>query len=95
MKISGNKPYTVKYLRHVRKKDIPSLPENIKTKIKKLIRERLAFDPMNLGEPLRHSLKGHRRLRFSCYRIVYRINKSEHSITITEIGHRSTVYDHH
>ncbi|WP_341823170.1 type II toxin-antitoxin system RelE/ParE family toxin [Wolbachia endosymbiont (group A) of Clivina fossor] len=93
MKTSGNKPYTIKYLKRVREEDIPSLPENIKTGIKKAIRERLTVDPIKLGEPLHHSLKGHKRLRVSNYRIIYRVNTVEHKVTIVAIGHRDTIYE--
>ncbi|WP_434732356.1 type II toxin-antitoxin system RelE family toxin [Wolbachia endosymbiont of Zygogramma bicolorata] len=93
MKTSGNKPYTIKYLKSVREEDIPSLPENIKTGIKKAVRERLTVDPIKLGELLHHSLKGHRRLRVSNYRIIYRVNTVEHKVTIVAIGHRDTIYE--
>ncbi|MGL9731970.1 MAG: type II toxin-antitoxin system RelE family toxin [Wolbachia sp.] len=42
---------------------------------------------MNLGEPLYYSLKGRRRLRVGNYRVVYRVNQSERTVIVTEIGH--------
>ena len=55
------------------KKHIPNLSPRVKALIKRAIKERLMIDPIGFGKPLRYSLKGHRRLRVSDYRIVYRI----------------------
>ena len=86
----GNK-YTIKYLDIVIKEDIPNLQATIRTMIKKAIEERLTIDPIGFGKPLRYSLKGHRRLRVSDYRIVYRIDND--TVIIVAIKHRKDVYD--
>lgn len=39
-------------------------------------------DPIGFGKPLRYSLKGHRRLRVSAYRIVYRIDTVNNKVII-------------
>lgn len=88
--MSGNK-YTIKYLDIVVKEDIPNLQPTIRTMIKKAIEERLTLDPIGFGKPLRYSLKGHRRLRVSDYRIVYRIDNN--TVIIVAIKHRKDVYD--
>ncbi|MCA4775364.1 hypothetical protein IHO40_04660 [Wolbachia endosymbiont of Mansonella ozzardi] len=44
---------------------------------------------MNLGEPLYHSFKGHRRLGVGVYRIV---NIEEHAVIIVAAGHGDTIY---
>ena len=88
----GNK-YTVEYLDVVLKEDIPNLQVTIKTMIKKAIEERLTVDPIGFGKPLRYSLKGHRRLRVSDYRIVYRIEPEKNIVLIVSIKHRKDVYD--
>lgn len=51
------------------------------------------IDPVGLGKPLRYSLKGHRRLRVSDYRIVYRIEAEKNTVVIIAITHRKDVYD--
>jgi mRNA interferase RelE/StbE len=61
MTMPGNK-YIIKYFDSVIKEDIPTLPNPVKTMIKKAIEERLIIDPIGFGKPLRYSLKGHRRL---------------------------------
>ncbi len=90
--MSGNK-YIIKYLDSVIKEDIPSLQNTARTIIKKAIEERLVVDPIGFGKPLRYSLKGHRRLRVSDYRIVYKIDSENHTVIIIAIKHRRDVYD--
>lgn len=91
--MSGNKPYNIEYLEAVVKDDIPALPKKIQSAIKKAIDERLMMDPIGFGKPLRYSLKGHRRLRVSDYRIVYRIEPKTNTVLIVAIKHRKDIYD--
>lgn len=65
--------YQIQYLEEVIRKHIPQLPSSAKTLIKRAIEERLMIDPIGFGKPFRYSFKGHRRLRVSDYRIIYRI----------------------
>ena len=90
----GNKDvtYLVEYLKQVVDEDILSLPEKIRATIKRAIETRLVKDPIGFGKPLQYSLKGHRRLRVSNYRVVYRINSNDHVVTIVAIKHRKDVY---
>ena len=88
----GNR-YTIEYLDTVIKEDIPNLQSTARAMIKKAIEERLAIDPIGFGKPLRYSLKGHRRLRVSDYRIVYRIDPDKNTVIIVTIKHRKDVYD--
>jgi mRNA interferase RelE/StbE len=90
--MSGNKPYQVEYLESVVDEDIPALPKRIKSTVKTAIEERLMVDPIGFGKPLRYSLKGHRRLRVSDYRVVYRIDADHHIIIIIAIKHRKDIY---
>ncbi len=89
----GNKSYTIAYLESVIDEDIPDLPKTARIMIIKAIEERLMLDPIGFGKPLRYSLKGHRRLRVSDYRIVYRIEQSHRKVIIVAIKHRKEVYD--
>ncbi len=93
MKMSGNNLYTIEYLECVIKHDIPALPDPIKLLIKRAIEKRLMIDPIGFGKPLRYSLKGHRRLRVSDYRIVFRIDFIHHKVIIIAIKHRKDIYD--
>ncbi|EEB55206.1 hypothetical protein C1A_9 [Wolbachia endosymbiont of Culex quinquefasciatus JHB] len=84
--------YTIIFVGKVIRKDLPDLPKTIRLRVVNAINERLTVDPMNLGEPLHHSLKGRRRLRVGEYRVIYRVNQLEQIVTITEIGHRCDIY---
>ncbi|MDG7052596.1 MAG: type II toxin-antitoxin system RelE/ParE family toxin [Wolbachia endosymbiont of Alcedoecus sp.] len=85
--------YTIIFVGKVIREDLPNLPKTIRLRIVKAINERLTVDPINLGELLYYSLKGRRRLRVGNYRVVYRVNQSERTVIVTEIGHRDTIYD--
>jgi len=88
--------YTVRYLEEVSQKHIPHIPQlplRAKSLIKRAIEERLMIDPIGFGKPLRYSLKGHRRLRVSDYRVVYRIEEKTNTVLIIAIKHRRDVYD--
>lgn len=89
----GNKLYTVFYLKTVIDDDIPALHKTAQKIIKRAIEERLMVDPIGFGKPLRYSLKGHRRLRVSDYRVVYRIDAQNMSVIIIAIKHRKAIYE--
>lgn len=91
--MSGNNLYQIEYLASVIKDDIPTLSKTAKHLIQKAIEERLMVDPIGFGKPLRYSLKGHRRLRVSDYRIIYRIEVSKKIVLVIAIKHRKDVYE--
>ncbi len=82
--------YTVLYHPLVLKKDIPSIDQASKIRIRKAIEAKLMGKPALFGIPLRQSLKGYRKLRVGDYRIVFRIKGT--TIIILAILHRSLVY---
>lgn len=85
-------PFDITYLADVVNSDIPKLLKTIKQAIKNAIEQRLQFDPVSFGKPLRYSLKGHRRLRIGDYRVVYRIEEKEKMVVIVAIKHRKNIY---
>lgn len=89
----GTRLYQIEYLDTVTSNDIPNLPKRMKTRIKLAIEESLVVDPVGFGKPLRYSLKGHRRLRASDYRVVYRIEDERDVVLVVTIKHRKKVYD--
>ena len=89
----GAKPYHVSYLDAVGQRDIPALPKRDRKLIQVAIEQRLGVDPIGYGRPLRYSLTGHRRLRVSHYRVVYRIEKHTHTVLIVAIQNRKDVYE--
>jgi mRNA interferase RelE/StbE len=85
--------FTVCYLESVVQKDIPCLAISAKGLIKYAIEERLTHDPIAYGKHLRYGLYGQRRLRVSDYRIIYTVDYDNRIVMITDIGHRSKIYD--
>jgi mRNA interferase RelE/StbE len=77
--------YTLKYSSEVKKIDKPS-----RTRIKKVIEERLAVRPEVFGRPLRRTLKGYWKLRVGDYLIIYKVINQ--TIRIYAIIHRKEVY---
>lgn len=85
--------YIIMFADEVIKNDIPRLSKIIKVRIRKAIDERLSSDPIHFGKPLRYSLRGHRRLRVSDYRVIYRIDEEKKVVFISAIKHRKDVYE--
>ncbi len=75
------------------KTDLPELPAQVRKAVGRAIEERLAVNPLQYGKPLRHNLRGLRRIRVSNYRILYRVDEKNKSVYITAIQHRREVYD--
>jgi len=84
--------YEIKYLKEVTLKQIPSLSLPVKRRIKKAIEKKLMVNPVAFGKPLRHSLKGLRRLRVDDYRVIYKIDEKEMFVVVVKISHRKEVY---
>ncbi|MEI8295485.1 MAG: type II toxin-antitoxin system RelE/ParE family toxin [Alphaproteobacteria bacterium] len=86
--------YQILYQEDVLRNQVGSLPSSDKLIIKRAIEERLMVDPIGFGKPLRYSLKGHRRLRVSVYRILYRIEEKTNTVIIIAIKHRKDIYEY-
>ena len=89
----GNNTYRIEYDSKVVREDIPAIGKSAKNLIIRAIEERLTTDPLYYGKPLRYSLHGHRRIRVSNYRIVYRIDELSKTVYIMNIFHRKEGYD--
>ena len=67
--------------------------------IKKLYRQALqiAFEELkedpSIGKPLIRNLTNQYSLRVSVYRILYKIDNGDKTVTILTAGHRGTVYE--
>ena len=82
--------FTINYLPLVIREDIPRLDSTIRAQIQFAILKKLTAAPHVFGAPLRHSLKGHWRLRVGEYRVIFRIEGS--FVHIVGILHRSVTY---
>lgn len=89
----GDSPWIIEYLEVVAKDDIPKLTQSARQMVKLAIEQRLMLDPVGFGKLLRYSLKGHRRLRISDYRIIYCVEPQCNKVIIVAIKHRKDVYD--
>ncbi len=84
--------YTIIYHPDILKEDLSDIPQNSKDIIRRAaIETRLMSEPFLSGEPLRQSLKGHRKLRVGDYRVIYRVEGGK--IVVLKIGHRKDVYN--
>ncbi|MGH7204530.1 MAG: type II toxin-antitoxin system RelE family toxin [Candidatus Levyibacteriota bacterium] len=52
----------------------------------------IADDPFQ-GKPLQDELSGQYTYRVGVYRILYKINKKDQTVTVMTAGHRGTVYE--
>jgi len=84
--------YRIEYLRSVVNDDIPPLPKSAKRQIRRAIEQKLTTHPFELGQPLRYTLRGARRLRAGEYRVIYRIVPPD-LVLVVKIGHRREVYE--
>jgi len=82
--------FEIRYHQTVVSNDIPKLSQEWRDTIKNAIEKKLTASPEAFGKPLRHSLKGYRKLRVGDYRVVFRIERN--IVKIFVIQHRSVVY---
>ena len=85
--------YEIQYLPEVVSDQIPSLSLPVRRRIKKAIEKKLAVNPIAFGKPLRHSLKGLRRLRVDDYRVIFRISEDNQKVLVVQITNRKAVYE--
>ena len=85
--------WQIRYSDAVVSEDIPALGTAAKKRIKAAIETKLMRDPLTFGKPLRYSLSGQRSLRVGDYRVLFTLDHSTHTISITAIGHRSDIYE--
>ena len=83
--------YKVIYHPEVLSDDLKIIPANIRSRIRKAIEARLFNEPILSGQPLRRSLKGHRKIRVGDWRIIYRVETD--TVIILKIGNRKDVYE--
>lgn len=72
---------------------LKALPKSAQKMLHKAIKERLEVDPIGIGKPLQYSWRGHRRIRISCYRVIYRIDAEKRIVILVAIDFRRDIYD--
>jgi mRNA-degrading endonuclease RelE of RelBE toxin-antitoxin system len=68
--------------------DVAALDGSIKKRLRKVLEQRLAVDPMAHGLPLRAPLTNFWKHEFGSHRIIYRIYREERLVVICAVGRR-------
>lgn len=68
--------------------DFKNINTHDQSVILKTIRKKLCTAPEQYGAPLRHNLKGFRKLKISDYRVIYKIEKKEIKVFVVKVGLR-------
>jgi mRNA interferase RelE/StbE len=69
-----------------------TLPEAVSAAVIDFITGSLIEDPRRVGRELRHQLAGIHSARRGSYRVLYRIDDTERTVTVLRIDHRGDVY---
>ncbi len=75
------------------KKDIQKLDGATLKKIRRILKEKVAYAPEQYGKPLSHTLKYFRSLRVGPYRVIYTIQDKKLIVLVLIIGKRDAVYE--
>jgi len=68
------------------------LPEKVAVAVPEFLYGSLADSPHRIGKPLKLGLEGLHSARRGDYRVIYRIDDSQHLVTVMAIEHRSDIY---
>lgn len=69
-----------------------TLPEAVSTAVIDFITGSLIQNPRRVGRGLRNELAGIHSARRGSYRVLYRIDEAERTVTVLRIDHRGDVY---
>lgn len=85
--------FLVEYSPLVLKRDVPKLSQTDLERLKKVVTQKLFFQPYLFGKPLRNVLKNHYSLRVGDMRVVYEIIDKKVLVYVIAIGKRATIYE--
>lgn len=68
------------------------LPEFAAAAVVEFITGPLLENPLRVGKPLSLELAGYRAARRGAYRVIYRVDETQHIVLVARIDHRSDVY---
>jgi mRNA interferase RelE/StbE len=68
------------------------LPESVAAAVLEFCEAALADNPLRVGKPLFGPLAGCYGAKRGTYRIVYRIDESDHIVHVLDVDHRSEIY---
>ena len=87
-----SEPYELVVTRPAARAIAEDLPEAVATAVIDFITGPLLLEPKRIGRELRNELAGIYSARRGTYRILYRINDNERTVTVIRIDHRRDVY---
>jgi mRNA interferase RelE/StbE len=68
------------------------LPEKVSSAVVEFLYGSLAASPYRVGKPLKLGLEGLHSARRGEYRVIYRIDDTDHRVDVLAIEHRSDAY---
>ena len=87
-----SEPYELVVARPAARAIAEGLPEAVAAAVIDFITGPLLLEPKRVGRELRNELAGIHSARRGTYRILYRINDDERTVTVIRIDHRRDVY---
>ena len=87
-----SEPYELVVARPAARAIAEDLPEAVAAAVIDFITGPLILEPKRVGRELRNELAGVHSARRGSYRILYRINDDERTVTVIRIDHRRDVY---
>ena len=87
-----SEPYELVVTRPAARAIAEDLPEAVAAAVIDFITGPLLLEPKRIGRELRNELAGIHSARRGTYRILYRINDNERTVTVIRIDHRRDVY---
>lgn len=84
-------PYEIVFSSAARR-DLPSVPDRVRTAILEFVFGDLARNPRRVGKPLQRELIGQFAARRGTYRVVYEIDEATQRVLVLRIAHRALVY---
>ena len=87
-----SEPYELVVARPAARAIAEDLPKAVAAAVIDFITGPLLLEPKRVGRELRNELAGIHSARRGTYRILYRINDDERTVTVIRIDHRRDVY---
>ena len=92
MTATSGEAYDIRFLAAARRAISQRLPETVAAAVLEFCTAALAVNSHRVGKPLSGPLVGCHGARRGTYRIVYRIDESDHIVYVLDIDHRSDIY---
>ena len=92
MTAESGQRYEIRFQPAARRAIAQRLPEAVAAAVLEFCDAALAVNPQRVGKPLFGPLGGCHGARRGTYRIVYRIDESDHVVSVLDVDHRLEIY---